>query len=463
MRTAGLEPLEPYPGSNRPWRCSCVNCGREVAPRYGNVKFRGGRGCRYCGGGVVDPDEAVEVMLAAGLEPLEEYPGADKPWRCRCTRCGSEVRPYYGVVKKGGGGCRVCAGQHVDPVEAAEVMLAAGLEPLEPYPGSHERWQCACLVCGREVASRYHNVRKGYGRCGLCSGAAIDTSEAVEVMRAAGLEPLGDYPGADKPWPSECSRCHRSVSPRFTHVKHRGSGCRYCAGLAINPTEAAEVMLAAGLEPLEKFPGARKGWRSRCTSCGRQVAPHYTTVMRGSRCIFCAGRRVDPEEAAEVMRAAGLEPLEEYPGAAHSWRCRCDRCGNEVTPKYNTIQQGDGGCRFCPPAGFRADEPTRLYLMRHDSFQCLKIGITNRSAKNDRVATHTAEGWAIVATWDSDDGDTMLNAEAAVLHWWRATLGAPAALQRVDMPQGGWTETASLVHVEQSETVAFIADLLSED
>ncbi|MCD9880852.1 hypothetical protein [Streptomyces guryensis] len=27
---------------------------------------------------------AVAVMIAAGLEPLEPYPGRGTPWRCRC-------------------------------------------------------------------------------------------------------------------------------------------------------------------------------------------------------------------------------------------------------------------------------------------------------------------------------------------------------------------------------------------
>ena len=40
--------------------------------------------------------------------------------------------------------------------------------------------------------------------------------------------------------------------------------------------------------------------------------------------------------------AAGLVALTPWP-----WRCRCGRCGREVQPRYNSIQQGGGGCKFC--------------------------------------------------------------------------------------------------------------------
>lgn len=46
MLAHALEPLEPYPGSTRPWK-SRHSCGRIVSPTLGNV--RGGKGlCRYC-------------------------------------------------------------------------------------------------------------------------------------------------------------------------------------------------------------------------------------------------------------------------------------------------------------------------------------------------------------------------------------------------------------------------------
>lgn len=47
------------------------------------------------------------------------------------------------------------------------------------------------------------------------------------------------------------------------------------------------------------------------------------------------------------MKAAGLEPLVPYPGSAAPWLCRCTRCGDEVSPQYSGIRNGQGGCRVC--------------------------------------------------------------------------------------------------------------------
>src|SRR5262249_40403806 len=108
MRAAGFEPLEPYPGSQNPWSCLCTRCNRSIKPRYNEVTYRR-RGCAYCSGKVVDTKDAVNVMLAAGLVPLGPYPGRNhSPWPCKCVVCGELVNPSYHSVNGGQGGCLPC-------------------------------------------------------------------------------------------------------------------------------------------------------------------------------------------------------------------------------------------------------------------------------------------------------------------------------------------------------------------
>jgi hypothetical protein len=58
------------------------------------------------------------------------------------------------------------------------------------------------------------------------------------------------------------------------------------------------------------------------------------------------------------MRDAGLEPLEPYKSALTKWKCRCLQCGAIIYPKYNSIQQGRGGCVTC---GYvNREEPNKL-------------------------------------------------------------------------------------------------------
>jgi hypothetical protein len=109
MHAAGFEPLEPYRGADRPWRCRCTTCGKESTPVYGNVQ-QGRSSCRYCAGQVTTPpDQAIVEMRQAGFEPLEPYPGyVNRPWRCLCANCGSEITPRLSTTRKGIG-CRVCS------------------------------------------------------------------------------------------------------------------------------------------------------------------------------------------------------------------------------------------------------------------------------------------------------------------------------------------------------------------
>src|SRR5688572_23321521 len=53
------------------------------------------------------------------------------------------------------------------------------------------------------------------------------------------------------------------------------------------------------------------------------------------------------QEAVAIMRDAGFEPLEDYPGRAMGkWRCKCLRCGNESAPNLSRVRAGSR-CYFC--------------------------------------------------------------------------------------------------------------------
>jgi hypothetical protein len=472
MRAAGLEPLGPYPGAARRWPCRCGRCGRESTPRYANVS--NGSGCRYCGGERIrqalklDGDQAAAVMRAAGVEPLEPYPGAGSPWRCRCVTCVTEVTPRYEDVRDGHAGCKWCArkaaaaGLRLDHETAAVLMIEHGLEPLEPYPGAGCQWRCRCLRCGAEVTPRYSNIRQGWGGCPACRRAASSArqrgpeAEAIEVLRAAGLEPLEPYQGVMAPWQSQCRTCGNQVAPLLNNIKKGQRGCKWCTGRAIDPAEAAEVMRAAGLEPLTAYPGAHAPWPCRCQRCRETVTPRYRAVQAGSGCRYCNDAAINPETAASLMRAAGLEPLEQYPGSLRPWTCRCAKCGQTVHPCYSTIQRGSGGCHWCRNSGFKSAENAVVYLITHPGHSAAKIGITD--ADGSRLKKHSRQGWQILATVQVP-GELALSIEKEILDWWRGELALPVHLGKPEMPHGGWTETVDSTEIDLAATIQRIKGL----
>lgn len=358
----------------------------------------------------IDPAVAVAIMRGRGLDPLVPYPGAAARWPSRCRKCGKETAASLAKVK-GGQGCKWCAhNAPVDPDAAREVMRARQLEPLVPYPGrNNSPWLSRCLVCGSEVAPIYANVQQPGGSrgCQTCKSATLralrlsETSadQAVQEMRARGLEPLAPFPGTNSHWLSRCTRCGKETSPCLSHIRRSdgGGGCKWCAPNA----------------PL------------------------------------------DPDVARAVMIAARLEPLDPFPGTIPPWRCRCMDCGTTVYPAYYSVRAG-GGCRGCARGGFKPSKPAFVYLVAHEGLHAVKVGIGNVNA--DRLDRHRKNGWTVLAVVHMS-GERAPEVERAILRWWRKDLGLPVYLGAAEMPSRGWTETVDADEIDIPATIARIRSL----
>lgn len=459
MLDASVRPLEPYPGKNNlPWKSRCLRCGRQVEPVYSNIQ-RGQGACKYCARRGVVPAEAEMKMRAASMQPLEPYHGSGTPWRCICLRCGSEVSPRFSNVSSGQGACKYCAGRVVDADAAAEEMRQAGVTPLEPFPGVVTPWLCRCDECQRTVTPRLGNVRAGQGACKYCGRVGVDPDEASRRMLAAGLLPLVPYPGSGVRWRCECQRCGRIVTPLWDVIVAGGGGCRYCAPNApIDPDLAVRTMQEASLTPLQGFPGANEPWPCTCDTCGRQVAPAFSSVRDGSAgCRYCSGHAVAPEVAEEVMVTAGLRPVEPYPGANRPWRSVCQVCRNEVTPRLANVRIRGRGCLFCAAWGTDYLGPAVLYLIEDPSRGARKIGIAGQNT--GRVAQWRRRGWTVSRVWEFRTGAGAFRVEQAVIAWWRSTLGLPPKLA----DQDGWTETVDSVCVSAEDVIGFVDSVNSEN
>lgn len=441
MRAGGFIPLDPYPGAGKPWRCRCVKCGKEPSPTLSTV--RAGKRCKFCMGRVIDPSEAERVMRAAGLEPEEPYPGlVTKPWPCVCVNCGNRVTPMYSNIRSGGG-CRFCAGQVVIPAEAERVMREAGLIPQEPYPGSARPWRSICATSGHVVTPMYATVKNGRG-CRVCGRErmrkkkTLSENDARLVMISRGLIPQVPYPGSGRPWKCLCESCGNTVTPMLGTVR-KGHGCKFCAGMIVVADEAIQVMRSAGLEPKDPYPGAGKPWLCVCTKCQRRVNPRLSDVRVGrAGCKYCAGRTVDPVDADTKMRETGFIPQGPYPGSEKPWHCICVTCGREVTPVWSKVRKGTG-CRYCAVSGFDYAAPAHVYILMHP-LGAVKIGIAGSSARNRRYSDHARQGWVLFKREEFQSGADAWKVEQAVLRQLRGE-GYMPFMSAGEMPQGGETET----------------------
>ena len=464
-RNANLEPLEPYVTSQTKWKCKCLKCNSIVFPMatslqsgQGGCKKCGNLATKEK---QLHPEsEAVEFFESRGFRPLVAYPGANRPWKSQCTKCGEVTAPHYNRVKSGTG-CGVCAGKIVPSKVAIEVMVAAKLEPLVEYPGGKSPWKCKCSRCGKVVFPKYSDIRQGDGGCKYCGGHYVDPDAAALYMKAKGVTPQEPYSHNAKKWHCICDVCKRDVYPSWNVVQSGSSPCSYCARRKVDPEEAIAAMRKHGAEPLEPYPGARKRWNCKCLKCHREITPDYSSVINigANPCGYCAGKRVDAKSALELMISANLTPLETYERADKPWRCTCNKCGKLVTPTYTSIRTGQGGCRYCANKGLDYNEPAYLYLMTHESLAAHKIGIANVKTRVNRIGEHQKGGWKTFNVIDFPNGDEAFQVEQQVLLWLRIEKKLPVYLSKKLMPQGGYTETVDASEIEMVTIWAKVEEL----
>ena len=313
----------------------------------------------------LDPKIAEKIMLNAGLKPLEAFKGSGAKWKSQHIPCGAIVYPRFAKIAIGQSGCKDCGNKKssekrkISDESASTFMLKAVLKPLEPYVGAGQPWKCICLICEKKSTPTLASVKKGTG-CKHCSGnAKLNPSDAEKVMLKAGLETLTPYAGSNKPWKSKCLKCKKIVSPTYTAIQQGNGGCVYCAKNRVDESDIVKIMFLSNLEPLEPYVKNNKPWKSKCLKCKKIVSPTYTAIQQGNGgCVYCSGKKVDPEDAVKMMLEAQLNPLTPYERHDSKWKCKCLACGRIVYPRYDSIKSGQGGCIYCAGRGINMHVPS---------------------------------------------------------------------------------------------------------
>ena len=196
------------------------------------------------GGKKIDPAEASSLMIANGAKPLEEFITDKTNWKCECLKCGREIFPRYANVKNGHSPCKYCSGRRIDEAEAFRIMRENDLEPLEPYKNTRSKWKSICIVCGTEVQPILKSIISGQGGCLRCANHLVTSEDAVDAMRRMRWEPLVDYPGSASPWRCMCLDCGEISYPTHHKVSRaQGRRCLTCTKKGFNLREDGYLYL----------------------------------------------------------------------------------------------------------------------------------------------------------------------------------------------------------------------------
>jgi len=306
----------------------------------------------------VSESVAAKRLKAAGFRPKSPYPGSASKWEATCLKCGEiSSRTLFAHERFP---CKFCSGKVLSKKAAENLASKANFQLHESYVNTRTRTLATHIVCGRTFKVSWQALRTG-GGCGYCAGKKIDAADANQRAHKAGLVPISVYPKSRSKWKLQCKSCHRILELN-AHGVLKGHGCPYCGGVRVDDEDAESKMITASLQPLVKYPGATTPWLCRCLKCGENVTPRRNSILSGQNgCLFCAGRKWRSKEAEKKFKEANLMPLINYPGFDSPWKSKCLLCKKIVSPTLGTVL-GGGSCRFC--AGVAIDPIDAIKTMK---------------------------------------------------------------------------------------------------
>jgi hypothetical protein len=200
-------------------------------------------------------------------------------------------------------------------------------------------------------------------------------------------------------------------------------------------------------------------WRCRC-ECGNEVDVPGGRLQSGNT-KSCGCWNLEQRSRLRLIDISGqrfgkLTVLERAGTNTHKkvlWRCRCD-CGAEAVVTGNALALSTTKSCGCIPHGVGPDVQAVLYLIAHEGWNAVKIGVTKKGS--NRLTQHRWCGWKVLWTIDAV-GEVAGEMERAVINAWRAA-GIPEGVPAGIMPQCGYTETAPLHLVDPDQIQAFVLE-----
>jgi hypothetical protein len=294
------------------------------------------------------------------------------------------------------------------------------------------------LGCGDIVFPKYNQIQQGIGGCNACGTKRgsqkikLDSKLATQIMIDAGLEPLEDYVNSKTKWKCKCLSCGDIVYPKLNGIQTGEGGCKKCgmkkAGLSqrLDSEQAIQIMKDAGFTPLEPYTNALTKWKSRHDVCNSIVYPKLNTISNNSSktpgCAVCAGQQVEiglndlgSTFPLIALEAVGWDPTSVTAGSNQKKLWRCAE-GHEWTAPVAQRTSGHG-CPSCSQNGFDPNKDGWLYFLSHPDWEMLQIGITN--VPDDRLSTHKRFGWEVLELRGPMNGDLARQWETDILRMLR--------------------------------------------
>lgn len=430
-------------GSNKklPWRCQHDHSWEATV----NNRTRLGGGCPVCSGHKVLPGvndlPTTHPALAAeanGWDPTGISAGSKtkRSWRC----ASGHVWDAVVADRKKGSGCHTCSGYKVVPglndlatTHPAVATEAFCWDPTKVSRGSDDvkAWRC---VLGHIWNSKVSKRTDGSG-CPICGNKVVvpgyndlATTNPAVAAEADGWDPTKLTAGSARRVSWRCANGHTSEARIYSRAVD-GHGCPKCSGhmaeagvndlATTHPDLAAQ---AAGWDPTTLKAASNKRMRWRCAEGHEWDAIVFSRARDGRGCPQCWGRYVTPgvNDLASLFPLLAAEVIDRDPTTLHHgtkekvwWRCATDPTHTWETAVSTRTRRLASGCPGCATTGFDVTKDGWLYLVSHDAWGLLQIGITNNPER--RIGQHESRGWRLLDVCGPLDGAEARMREKRIL------------------------------------------------
>jgi hypothetical protein len=477
-------PATVRPGSNKRlrWRCTIGHeWNAQVQDRVN------GRGCPVCAGKQVfagfndlattHPELAKE---AHDWDPTAVSKGTHKKYKWVCPKnhvFTASVSNRTGVNKTG---CPICVNKQIlvgfNDLATTHPELAKEAHDWDPktsvaFSLKKVKWICKeGHVWSAAVASRSNGIG-----CPVCPGRTrqvlqgfndLATKHPELVAEAHGWDPSTVLSGGSKKLLWKCTNGHEYFASPKSRTGTNKTGCAVCSGQRVlsgfndlATTHPGIASQAHGWDPKTINAGSnpKKEWMCHLGHTW-MAAPNSRTGPNKSGCPICSNKEVligyndlatiNPELAEQ---AYGWDPqsLTRSSMKKRKWRCKFGHVWTS-TPADRT--RGNG-CPTCSVSGFDPNREAWLYLIEHDAWNMLQIGITTQPKV--RLESHGRLDWRLIELRGPLDGHHIQDMETAALRSLKkrkAIFANDAGEQVFD----GWTEA----WIKSSLTVTSIKQIL---
>jgi hypothetical protein len=345
------------------------------------------------------------------------------------------------------------------PKLAEKRLISAGFMPLVKFPGTHKKWKAKCKKCESIVYPKLNQISsKKSGGCSSCGrikrskSIRLDESKAIQQIVKRGFKPIEPFYSTTRKWRMIHEECGQIVSHSLNSIVSMGTKCGVCSGrqvvagfndLATTHPELANALIRPVASQITKGSHRKLQWR--CKNNHVFESRVADRVIKGSGCPYCSNKKIlvgfndlqtrFPELAVE---ANGWDPSMVMPYSAErkKWKCASGHTWAAIIGN----RANGFGCPKCASKGYLTSIPGWVYLMVHEPWNLIQVGITNYP--DQRLKKHGKSGWQLLDLYGPISGQKARDLETRILRYLR-TNELTLHSSKTDFKFDGYTEAWS--------------------